>query len=108
MKPHVFAAILCIGVPTVAYSGAVTDEFDQRRQAPPRGEMRFRAMDRNADGVVTRAEWQGSDQSFRTHDWDGDGVLSGDEVRPGASREVNDEEDYDQDRKSTRLNSSHS
>jgi hypothetical protein len=24
--------------------------------------MRFRAMDRNGDGVVTRAEWQGSDQ----------------------------------------------
>lgn len=98
MKPHVFAAIVCIGVPAVAYSSAVNGEFDQRRQAQPR-EMRFRAMDRNADGVITRAEWQGSDQSFRTHDWDGDGILSGDEVRPGASREVDDEEDYDQTRR---------
>ncbi len=44
-------------------------------------QMRFRAMDRNGDGVVTRAEWQGSDQSFRQQDRNGDGILSGDEVR---------------------------
>ena len=46
-------------------------------------QMRFRAMDRNRDGVVTRAEWQGSDQSFRQQDRNGDGILSGDEVRVG-------------------------
>ena len=44
-------------------------------------QMRFRAMDRNRDGVVTRAEWQGSDQAFRQQDRNGDGILSGDEVR---------------------------
>jgi len=44
-------------------------------------QMRFRAMDRNRDGVVTRAEWQGNDQSFRQQDRNGDGILSGDEVR---------------------------
>jgi Ca2+-binding EF-hand superfamily protein len=44
-------------------------------------QMRFRAMDRNRDGVVTRAEWQGSDQSFRQQNRNGDGILSGDEVR---------------------------
>jgi hypothetical protein len=44
-------------------------------------QMRFRAMDRNRDGVVTRAEWQGSDQSFSQQDRNGDGILSGDEVR---------------------------
>jgi hypothetical protein len=43
--------------------------------------MRFRAMDRNGDGVITRAEWRGSDQSFRQQDRNGDGILSGDEVR---------------------------
>jgi Ca2+-binding EF-hand superfamily protein len=46
---------------------------------------RFRAMDRNADGRVTRAEWRGSAQSFRMYDWNGDGVLSGDEMRAGAT-----------------------
>ena len=44
---------------------------------------RFRAMDRDGDGVITRAEWRGSDRSFDVHDWNRDGVLSGDEMRPG-------------------------
>jgi hypothetical protein len=43
-------------------------------------------MDRNNDGVITRQEWRGSDESFRIHDWNGDGILSGDEVRRGARR----------------------
>lgn len=55
-----------------------------RGQAPAR--MRFAAMDTNRDGVITRAEWQGSDRSFQNHDWNNDRVLSGDEVRPGARR----------------------
>ncbi len=41
---------------------------------------RFEGMDRNNDGVISRAEWRGSDESFRRHDWNSDGVLSGDEV----------------------------
>jgi Ca2+-binding EF-hand superfamily protein len=48
--------------------------------------IRFQGMDRDNDGRITRAEWTGSDQSFRVHDWNDDGVLSGDEVRPGARR----------------------
>jgi Ca2+-binding EF-hand superfamily protein len=46
--------------------------------------IRFQEMDRNNDRVIARSEWQGSDESFRVHDWNGDGVLSGDEVRVGA------------------------
>src|SRR4029078_546916 len=38
----------------------------------------------NGDGVITREEWRGNTRSFREHDWNGDGRLSGDEVRPGA------------------------
>jgi Ca2+-binding EF-hand superfamily protein len=48
---------------------------------PPR--MRFRGMDLNNDGRIARDEWRGSDQSFRVHDWNRDGVLSGAEVSPG-------------------------
>lgn len=48
--------------------------------------MRFRAMDADNDGVITRAEWRGSDQSFRQQDADGDGVLSGNEVRRSAGQ----------------------
>ena len=44
-------------------------------------------MDQDRDGVITRSEWRGSTQSFDVHDWNRDGVLSGDEVRPGARRQ---------------------
>jgi len=47
---------------------------------------RFQGMDRNRDGVITRSEWRGNDTSFNNEDWNGDGVLSGDEVRPGARK----------------------
>ncbi len=49
--------------------------------------MRFRGMDRNDDGRITRGEWSGNDQSFRNHDRNGDGILSRDEVQPGARRD---------------------
>jgi hypothetical protein len=48
------------------------------------GEIRFRSMDTDNDGVVTRAEWRGSDESFRQNDTNRDGVLSGAEVAPAA------------------------
>lgn len=61
--------------------------------------MRFRAMDRNRDGVIARSEWRGSARSFEVHDWNNDGILSGDEVRPGAARggRTIDDEDFDRD-----------
>jgi hypothetical protein len=43
-------------------------------------------MDGNNDGVITQDEWRGSRQSFRANDWNGDGILSGDEVRAGGTR----------------------
>ena len=58
------------------------------------GEARFRGMDANKDGRITRAEWRGSAQSFRVHDWNGDGVLSGDEVTPGGRRQQSVDDDY--------------
>ena len=44
--------------------------------------MKYQGMDQNNDGKITRKEWQ---KSFKDNDWNGDGVLSGDEVSPGAS-----------------------
>lgn len=51
--------------------------------------MRFAGMDRNRDGRITRDEWRGSTNAFNRHDWNGDGVLSGIEVIPGARRPGN-------------------
>jgi Ca2+-binding EF-hand superfamily protein len=55
-------------------------------QSRPVSRMRFEAMDRNGDGVISRNEWNGSPRSFENHDWNGDGRLSGEEVRIGAQR----------------------
>jgi Ca2+-binding EF-hand superfamily protein len=58
--------------------------------ADERPGMRFAGMDRNGDGVITRDEWRGSDRSFRNHDWNGNGVLSGAEVGAGGAVERED------------------
>ncbi len=48
-------------------------------------QMLYADLDRNRDGVISRDEWRGSLYSFRARDWNGDGVLSGDEVRPDSA-----------------------
>jgi hypothetical protein len=45
--------------------------------------MRFRRMDINDDGVISRNEWRGDTRSFQMYDRNGDGVLSGAEVSVG-------------------------
>ena len=47
---------------------------------------RFLGLDKNRNGVVSRAEWDGDDRSFAVHDWNRDGVLSGAELDPNARR----------------------
>lgn len=58
------------------------------------GAFRFRGMDANNDGRISRDEWRGSDNSFRVHDWNNDGMLSEDEVRRGGRRASVEPEDY--------------
>ncbi len=47
-------------------------------------QMLYADLDTNHDGVIARREWRGSAASFSLRDWNGDGVLSGDELRPDA------------------------
>jgi hypothetical protein len=68
-------------------------------------QMRFQAMDTNRDGVITHSEWRGTDASFRNQDWDGDGILSGDEVRTGARRQTNWSQDWNRDGRVDNLDS---
>ena len=62
---------------------------------------RFRNMDRNGNNQIERSEWNGSDRSFATHDWNNDGVLSNSEVRTGARRWPNDEGDFNPEGRAT-------
>jgi hypothetical protein len=52
----------------------------------PLNQRRFRNMDANNDGVISRTEWRGSRQSFDVHDWNNDDVLTGDEVNEATAR----------------------
>lgn len=74
-----FAALQSLSLATVP---VVTTAEAQSRPA----RMRFEAMDRNGDGVISRNEWNGSRRSFENQDWNGDGRLSGEEVRIGRRR----------------------
>lgn len=57
-------------------------------QAGPVSRMRFEGLDKNRDGRITRDEWNGNERAFRNHDWNGDGELSGNEVRAGRQRDT--------------------
>ena len=58
---------------------------------------RFRGMDDNGDGVISRAEWNGNNVSFNNQDWNGDGVISGQELRTEGRRAGRRANDYDFD-----------
>ncbi len=64
------AAVCVVGISTVS--------------AQDRGQ--FRGLDRNGDGVITRAEWRGNAQSFRVHDLNGDKVITREEMRTAENR----------------------
>ena len=50
-------------------------------------QARFRGMDTNNDGTITRREWRGNARSFSRLDTNNDGVLSGTEVWTPATLE---------------------
>ena len=58
----------------------------QAQREAEREQARFRTMDRDADGVITRSEWRGNAESFARHDTNRDGVLSGSEIWIGGRR----------------------
>ena len=76
----------------VATSLTVTVDAQRGRGRGQSEPMRFQAMDTDRDGMISRKEWRGNDRSFANHDWNGDGQLSGQEVRVGAQRNTNWEE----------------
>jgi Ca2+-binding EF-hand superfamily protein len=96
MKPIIY---LVLPIMTLSLSGGLVHA--QNNQGND-NIMQYRAMDQNNDGRITREEWQ---RSFNNHDWNGDGVLSGDELRPGASRYQETSASSDQFRALDRNNS---
>lgn len=88
MQSRQLCALLIAGCVGNAFVAAPADAQGQaeRRRDTSREQMRFQSMDRDRDGVITRAEWRGDLQSFRQHDRNNDGVLSGQEVWTDATQ----------------------
>jgi EF hand len=90
MKPHhriLSAAILF----SLFAAPVLADQKHDRKKHAKDGKhavertFLFHEMDDNHDGVITRREWRGNSVSFREHDWNRNGVLSGEELRRGAA-----------------------
>jgi Ca2+-binding EF-hand superfamily protein len=77
-------ALSAVMIPAAAYAQANGNGNGRAngQRDDDRAQMRFGEMDTDNDGVITRDEWRGSAQSFRQHDLNHDGVLSGEEVWP--------------------------
>ena len=85
MKSHHFGIALALLAGAVVLPVALTAQQTTR----------YRGMDDNRDGVITRAEWRGNDQSFRQQDRNNDGVLTAAELDDAREerreeRDVND------------------
>jgi len=88
---RISGVVVALVVAGLAADGVAQGQGRGQGQGQGRGrgnqaQYRFQAMDTNGDRVITRAEWRGSRRSFDVHDWNGDGVLSGVEVRIGGRR----------------------
>jgi Ca2+-binding EF-hand superfamily protein len=102
MRSIVLAAVIALALPVVPEQGrlSATAAGEPQARGTARGQaaarQRFREMDQNGDGTISRAEWRGTVASFRVHDWNRDGVLSGAELNE-AVREAaaNTPEDFE-------------
>src|SRR6266542_2074895 len=100
MKIYELLAVLAFAAALAAPAAAAdqgrgrnAERQDQNENRRENQQQRFRGMDTDNDGVITRAEWRGNDESFRRHDTNGDGVLSGDEVWGPAGRQETEAQD---------------
>ena len=82
----VLAGIARVGGSAAPQNGSRRCLATTRQRAGAAAPIRFQAMDTDHDGVITRAEWRGSDEAFRQQDTNHDGVLSGKEVAPAHRR----------------------
>jgi EF hand domain-containing protein len=90
LATSVLALIAISGHGLFAADAGQARDRDQAKAAGrrPQMEARFRAMDTDGDGVVTRSEWRGTDAAFRQQDVNQDGVLSGTEVQAATTAPV--------------------
>jgi hypothetical protein len=94
MKPHHRILLAAVVLAIFASPAAADPKHAHKKHAKGQDKHAvertslFHEMDDNHDGVISRHEWRGNDTSFRQHDWNRNGVLSGEELRRGTEPEV--------------------
>ena len=80
--------VSCLALPAMAAQGT---DSDDSRPRPRRGdrprpdaEERWKKLDQDNDGKISRAEWQRNEQAFDRVDADKDGFLTKEELRSAA------------------------
>jgi EF hand len=72
----------CSGIVVVVAGAIIASAYASDAHAQSRIDVQ--QMDRDNDGVVTRAEWRGTSGAFRQLDVNRDGILSGTEIWSGS------------------------
>ena len=85
MRHSLITVGIVISCLAVSQNARAQSQTTAQREAE-REQARFRAMDRDADGVITRSEWRGNAEGFDRYDTNHDGVLSGSEIWIGGRR----------------------
>lgn len=79
----------CLALSTTAAQGTDSQETRPRpnrggEQTRPDTEERWKKLDQDSDGRISRSEWQRSEQAFDRMDADKDGFLTKEELRSAA------------------------
>ena len=87
--PVIAVLVSCLALPAMAAQGS---ESEESRPRPNRGpghtrpdaEQRWKKLDQDNDGRISRLEWQRNDQAFDRMDADKDGFVTKEELRSAA------------------------
>ena len=81
------ALVSYLALPELAAQGAESQESTPRTSPDhrrPDGEQRWKKLDRDNDGRISRSEWPRNEQGFDRMDADKDGFLTKEELRSAA------------------------
>jgi Ca2+-binding EF-hand superfamily protein len=81
--------VCCMAVPAMAAQGTESQESGPKPNGPSHhtrhdAEERWKKLDKDGDGRISRSEWQRNEQAFDRMDADKDGFLTKEELRSAA------------------------
>jgi EF-hand domain pair/EF hand len=84
--PGIVVLVSCLSLPAMAAQGTESEESRRRpnrgpAETRPKPEERWKELDQDNDGRISRSEWQRNEQVFDRMDADKDGYLTKEELR---------------------------